>query len=65
MSDTGLPTFEGASTLRLPNSGRGLNGMQQRAAAFGGALEAGPRPDGAGWQVHLSLPIGAIVASSS
>jgi signal transduction histidine kinase len=34
--------------------GRGLRGMRERAAAYGGKLDAGPRPDG-GWRVHLQL----------
>jgi signal transduction histidine kinase len=36
--------------------GRGLTGMRQRAAAFGGKIEAGRRPTG-GWRVstHLEL----------
>jgi signal transduction histidine kinase len=34
--------------------GRGLRGMYERAAAYGGELEAGPMRDG-GWRVHLSL----------
>jgi signal transduction histidine kinase len=28
--------------------------MRERAAAYGGTLEAGPLPDG-GWRVHLSV----------
>jgi signal transduction histidine kinase len=34
--------------------GRGLRGMRERAAAYGGELEAGPMTQG-GWRVHLSL----------
>ncbi|MFF1463345.1 sensor histidine kinase [Streptomyces sp. NPDC058330] len=36
-------------------SGRGVAGMSRRAAAIGGHLSAGPRPDG-GWRVHAELP---------
>ncbi|MBB5937700.1 sensor histidine kinase [Streptomyces zagrosensis] len=36
-------------------SGRGLDGMCRRAAAIGGHLSAGPRPDG-GWRVAAVLP---------
>jgi signal transduction histidine kinase len=35
-------------------SGRGLRGMRERAAVYGGRLDAGPAPDG-GWRVHLRL----------
>jgi signal transduction histidine kinase len=45
----GLPETE-----RLPSGGRGLRGMRERAAAYGGELEAGPRPEG-GWRVRLTL----------
>ncbi len=34
--------------------GRGLRGMRERAAAYGGELEAGPLSHG-GWRVHLSM----------
>jgi signal transduction histidine kinase len=38
----------------VPAGGRGLRGMRERAAAYGGHLEAGPVAQG-GWRVHLSL----------
>jgi signal transduction histidine kinase len=39
-----------------PGSGNGLRGMRERAAAVGGRLEAGRRPDGT-WRVHAELPL--------
>jgi signal transduction histidine kinase len=42
--------------------GRGLRGMRERAASYGGKLEAGPGPRG-GWRVHLLLNPDAHAAS--
>lgn len=38
-----------------PGTGNGIRGMEERAAALGGHLEAGPRPGG-GFRVVASLP---------
>ncbi|MFF5973226.1 sensor histidine kinase [Streptomyces sp. NPDC012769] len=38
-------------------SGNGLAGMRERAAALGGTIEAGTRPDG-GFRVRAHLPVG-------
>lgn len=39
----------------IEKRGRGLIGMKERVALFGGELNAGPRPEG-GFRVHASLP---------
>ena len=49
--------------MPIPSGGRGLRGMRERAAAYGGSLEAGPLPEG-GWRVHLSLAAGVGAAVS-
>jgi signal transduction histidine kinase len=55
VTDTGEQA-RGVSTSRLlaRAGGRGLRGMRERAAAYGGRLDAGPGSDG-GWRVSLSL----------
>ena len=37
-------------------SGRGLIGLQERLAVYGGSLHAGPRPTG-GYRVHAQIPL--------
>jgi signal transduction histidine kinase len=54
VTDTGQGAAQIGPLPSLAGGGRGLNGMRERAAAYGGRLDAGPGPDG-GWRVHLSL----------
>ncbi|MEE6256989.1 sensor histidine kinase [Plantactinospora sonchi] len=48
---------DGAGRPAVPTSdgGHGLAGMIERAAAYGGRVEAGPRTDGPGWRMVARL----------
>jgi signal transduction histidine kinase len=51
-------TDDGAAAPRRSRSGgHGLAGMAERAAAYGGRVDAGPLPAG-GWRLHASLTFG-------
>jgi signal transduction histidine kinase len=50
-------TDTGDAPATAAGPGRGLTGMRERTALYGGTLEAGPlRRPGGGWRVRLSLP---------
>jgi signal transduction histidine kinase len=47
---------DGAPAAAPAGDGHGLTGMRERAAAYGGAVEAGPRGPG-GWRVRARIPL--------
>jgi signal transduction histidine kinase len=57
VADDGRGGAFAAAPVAAP--GRVLLGLRERLALYGGALTAGPRPEG-GWQVHAVLPLGSV-----
>jgi signal transduction histidine kinase len=47
-------TDDGRGRAHVSAGGQGLSGMRERAAVYGGDVEAGPRATG-GWRVHTRL----------
>ena len=54
VDDDGPPTVR--TGRRSDDGGNGIPGMRERAAALGGTLTAGPRPEG-GFRVDAILPL--------
>jgi signal transduction histidine kinase len=60
VADAGRPfPAAGPAVAAASGSGRGLIGLRERTALYGGELEAGPRPDG-GWRVRARMPVNAL-----
>jgi signal transduction histidine kinase len=62
VDDEGVGSPSGATAKSAADhvaggSGHGLVGMQERLAAVGGSLEAGPRRPGPGWRVYATIPV--------
>ncbi|MBW3536767.1 MAG: sensor histidine kinase [Actinobacteria bacterium] len=47
----------GAKDATARTDGHGILGMRERLATVGGAVTAGPGPEGRGWQVHAEIPL--------
>ncbi|MER6349334.1 sensor histidine kinase [Streptomyces sp. NPDC001595] len=65
VTDSGpRPPRAGTAPADPARDGRGIPGMRERSAAYGGKLRAGPLPDG-GWEVRTRLFLGSGEAASA
>jgi signal transduction histidine kinase len=65
VADAGRPIpAAGPAVNTVPGSGRGLLGLRERIALYGGELDARPRPGG-GWLVRAWLPVDPPAAAGA
>lgn len=64
VDDGGAPPVRGPVAADQRCGGLGLPGLTERVESLGGTLAAGPGGDG-GWNVTVTMPLGAKVASAS
>jgi signal transduction histidine kinase len=64
VADTGRPfKAAGPPLTATPGTGRGLLGLRERMALYGGELEAGPQ-QGGGWLVRARIPVDSLPAGT-